>query len=76
MTPASAWLMLETTDDREPSPTETFWAVMVPTLNPPEMSAVMVPPSPESSVTGVEPVPAMSLTVVVVPSTSIWPSVP
>ena len=76
VTPVSASLMPATTEASEPSPTETFWAVMVPTLNPPEMAAVIVPPSPESSVTCVVPVPAMSLTVVVVPSTSIWPSVP
>ena len=49
---------------------------MVPTLSPPEIDAVRVPPSPESRATWVVPVPAMSLTVVVVPSTSICPSVP
>ena len=37
VTPASAWLMPATTEASEPSPTETFWAVMVPTLNPPEI---------------------------------------
>ena len=76
VTPAFAPLIAETTDESEPSPTDTFWAVIDPTLRPPESSAVIVPPVPEFSVTDVVPEPAMSLTAVVVPSTSISPSTP
>ena len=68
--------MAETTDSREPSPTETLLAVMEPALSPPEIPTVTVPPVPELSTTDVVPDPAMSDTVVEVPSTLTTPSVP
>ena len=68
--------MAETTDWREPSPTETLLAVMEPALSPPEMPTVTVPPVPEFSTTDVVPDPEMSDTVVEVPSTLTTPSVP
>ena len=68
--------MAETTDGSEPSPTETSSAVMEPALSPPEIPTVTVPPVPEFSTTEVVPDPAMSDTVVEVPSTLITPSVP
>jgi hypothetical protein len=68
--------MAETTDWREPSPTETLSAVMEPAVRPPEIPTVTVPPVPEFSATEVVPDPEMSDTVVEVPSTLITPSVP
>ena len=68
--------MAETTDWREPSPTETLLAVMEPALSPPEIPTVTVPPVPELSTTDVVPDPEMSDTVVEVPSTLTTPSVP
>src|ERR1700728_4052496 len=68
--------MAETTDWREPSPTETLLAVMEPALSPPEIPTVTVPPVPELSTTDVVPDPEMSDTVVDVPSTLTTPSVP
>src|ERR1700733_12403406 len=51
--PAFAPLIADTTDESDPSPTDTFWAVIDPTLRPPDRSAVMVPPVPEFNVTEV-----------------------
>ena len=69
-------LMALTTEAREPLPTETFCADMVPTLNPPEMFAVIVPPVPEVRVTCVVADPEMLVMVFDVPSTFMIPSVP
>jgi hypothetical protein len=76
VTPIPALLMAETTDCREPSPTETLSAVIEPALSPPEIPTATVPPDPELSTTDVVPDPAMSDTVVDVPSTLTTPSVP
>src|SRR5580698_7844121 len=68
--------MAETTEAREPLPTETSSAVMEPALKPPAIPTVTVPPDPEFSTTEVVPVPEISDTVVDVPSTLITPSEP
>src|SRR5580698_778521 len=68
--------MAETTELREPPPTEMLAAVMEPALSPPVIPTVTDPPVPELSTTDVVPDPAMSETVVDVPSTLTTPSVP
>src|ERR1700742_861090 len=55
--PAFAPLIADTTDDSDPSPTDTFCAVIEPTLSPPDSSAVIVPPVPEFKETDVVPEP-------------------
>ena len=76
VTPAFAPFMALTTEARDPLPTETFCAVIVPTLRGPERSAVIVPPVPEVRVTCVVPVAPMLETVFAVPSTFMIPFVP
>ena len=76
VTPTPALLMAETTELREPPPTEMLAAVMEPALSPPVIPTVTVPPVPELRTTEVVPDPAMSDTVVDVPSTVTTPSVP
>ncbi len=68
--------MATTTVLSDPSPTETFWAVIAPAVSPPSSCTWSVPPVPELKVTAVVPEPAMSFTVVEVPSRSMTPSVP
>ena len=68
--------MAETTEVRDPPPTEMLAAVMEPAVSPPVIPTVTVPPVPEFRTTEVVPDPAMSDTVVEVPSTVTTPSVP